>query len=449
MTNTSVLILMVLLLAAMIVLMVVVLISQKHSERSKEDLLRRQNEIREELRDDMDKSALATRTYVDSVFKNYGDAVSNNISDKLGHMSERIRDFSDVLGETSRQNEQKLDNIRTSMREQLQQLTHENNDQLEKMRETVDEKLQKTLEDRIGQSFKRVNEELEKVYRGLGEMQTLATGVGDLKKVLSNVKTRGMLGEMQLGSILEEILSPDQYEANVHTKRRSADNVEFAVKLPGQDEDIKQIWLPIDSKFPGETYQKLIDATETGDPQLVEDASKELKRRLKSEAKDISDKYLDPPYTTNFGIMFLPFEGLYAEAIRLGMMEELQRTYHVNIAGPTTMAALLNSLQMGFRTLAIQKHSNEVWSLLADVKKEFATFAGVLDKARKNLNSADQELEKLIGVRTRQINRKLEKVEALDYRDDHNAVAVKFSEGTAPGPDPIDHEIEIEDYIES
>ena len=441
MSGTIMLILLIVLLIAVLVLIVVVLMGQKNSQTSRDELLRRQNEIREELRDDMDQTTMATRTHVDSMFKNYGDAVSSNISDKLGHMSDRIKDFSDVLGETSRQNEQKLDNIRTSMREQLQTLTRENNDQLEKMRETVDEKLQKTLEERIGQSFKRVNEELEKVYRGLGEMQSLATGVGDLKKVLSNVKTRGMLGEMQLGSILEEILSPEQYEANVRTKRRSADNVEFAVKLPGHDDEIRQIWLPIDSKFPGETYQRLVEASETGDPQLVEEASKELKKRLKSEAKDIRDKYLDPPYTTNFGIMFLPFEGLYAEAIRLGMMEELQRVYQVNIAGPTTMAALLNSLQMGFRTLAIQKHSNEVWSLLADVKKEFVTFAGVLDKARKNLNSADQELEKLIGVRTRQINRKLEKVEALDYQDDLPAV-------NTAGADPIERAIVAEDYIE-
>ena len=439
MTNTAVIILLIVLIISVIVLITVTLVAQKNNRYEQEQLLRRQNEIREELRDDMDQSATATRIHVDSVFKNYGDTVSGNIADKLGNMSEKIKDFSDVLGESSRQNEQKLDNIRTSMRDQLTALTQQNSDQLEKMRETVDEKLQKTLEERIGQSFKRVNEELEKVYRGLGEMQTLATGVGDLKKVLSNVKTRGILGEMQLGSILEEILAPEQYEANVRTKRRSADNVEYAVRLPGQDDEIKQIWLPIDSKFPAETYQRLVEAVESGDAQLIDEASKELKRRLKSEAKDISEKYLDPPYTTNFGIMFLPFEGLYAEAIRLGMMEELQRSYHVNIAGPTTMAALLNSLQMGFRTLAIQKHSNEVWSLLADVKKEFMTFAGVLDKARKNINSADQELEKLIGVRTRQINRKLEKVEALDYSDEPGSVL----------SDPLDEVISEEDYIDS
>ena len=414
MSNTILIITLIILCAAIIIGIITLIMLA----RTRDESIRRQNEIREELRDDMDKTTQSTKEHIDSVFRHYGDAVSQNISNRLGSMSDKIRDFSEILGESSRQSEQKLENIRTSMTDQLQNLTKENSEQLEKMRETVDEKLQKTLEERIGQSFKRVNDELEKVYRGLGEMQSLAAGVGDLKKVLSNVKTRGILGEMQLGSILEEILSPEQYDVNVRTKRKSAENVEFAVKLPGQDEDIPQIWLPIDSKFPAETYQKLLDAQETGDAALIDETSKELKKRLKSEAKDIRDKYLDPPYTTNFGIMFLPFEGLYAEAVKLGMMEELQREYRVNIAGPTTMAALLNSLQMGFRTLAIQKHSSEVWKLLADVKKEFTTFAGVLDKARKNLNSADQELEKLIGVRTRQINRKLEKVEALDYRDE-------------------------------
>ncbi|MBQ4361732.1 MAG: DNA recombination protein RmuC [Lachnospiraceae bacterium] len=417
--TTALIILILIALVISIVALILTLSGLKRQDVILRETLRRQNEIREELRDDMDMTTQSTKNHVDSVFKNYGEAVSRSISENLAGMSERIRDFSDILSSSSRQNEQKLDNIRTSMRDQLRTLTRENNEQLEKMRETVDEKLQKTLEERIGQSFRRVNEELEKVYRGLGEMQTLATGVGDLKKVLSNVKTRGMLGEMQLGNILGEILSPEQYEVNVRTKRKSAENVEYAVKLPGQDDsEIRQIWLPIDSKFPGETYQRLIEASETGDPALIEEASRELRKRLKAEAKDIRDKYLDPPYTTNFGIMFLPFEGLYAEAVKLGMMEELQREYRVNIAGPTTMAALLNSLQMGFRTLAIQKHSSEVWKLLADVKKEFATFADVLDKARRNLNSADQELEKLIGVRTRQINRRLEKVEALDYNDE-------------------------------
>ena len=425
MTDTSIIIVLIIALVVLVLSVITIIITisnKKQDKREKEEMIRRQNEIREELRDDLSQSERNTRAHIDSVFINYGDAVSANIGEKLTGMSDKIRDFQDVLGESSRQNEQKLDNIRTSMREQLTTLTRENNDQLEKMRETVDEKLQKTLEDRIGQSFKRVSEQLEQVHRSMGEMQTLASGVGDLKKVLSNVKTRGMLGEMQLGSILEEILSPEQYEANVRTKRSSKDNVEYAVKLPGQDKEIPRIWLPIDSKFPGETYQQLIDAGESGDPALLDAAQKELRKRLKSEAKDISEKYLDPPYTTNFGIMFLPFEGLYAEAIRMGMLEELQRTYRVNIAGPTTMAALLNSLQMGFRTLAIQKHSNEVWSLLADVKKEFTTFEKVLTKARENLNQVDKNLETLVGVRTRQINRKLDKVESLDYTPDGDTV---------------------------
>ena len=427
MTNTAVIIMLIAALAVLAISIITIIITisnKKQDRREKEAIIRRQNEIREELRDDMDQSAQGTRAHIDSVFKNYGDTVSANIGEKLTGMSDKIKDFQDVLGESSRQNEQKLENIRSSMTDQVNKMMRENNQQLDRMRETVDEKLQKTLEDRIGQSFKRVNDELEKVYRGLGEMQTLASGVGDLKKVLSNVKTRGILGEMQLGSILEEILSPEQYETNVRTKRRGRENVEFAVKLPGQNDEIPQIWLPIDSKFPGETYQRLVEAGESGDAELVEKAQKELVERLKSEAKDIRDKYIDPPYTTNFGIMFLPFEGLYAEAVRLGMMEELQRSYHVNIAGPTTMAALLNSLQMGFRTLAIQKHSNEVWSLLGKVKKEFMTFEGVLNKARENLNQVDKNLETLVGVRTRQINRQLDKVGQLEYEEEKEVLDI-------------------------
>lgn len=427
MTNTAVIIMLIAALAVLAISIITIIITisnKKQDRREKEAIIRRQNEIREELRDDMDQSAQGTRAHIDSVFKNYGDTVSANIGEKLTGMSDKIKDFQDVLGESSRQNEQKLDNIRNSMSDQVNKMMQENNQQLEKMRETVDEKLQKTLEDRIGQSFKRVNDELEKVYRGLGEMQTLANGVGDLKKVLSNVKTRGILGEMQLGSILEEILSPEQYETNVRTKRRGRENVEFAVKLPGQNDEIPQIWLPIDSKFPGETYQRLVEAGESGDTDRIDKAQKELVERLKAEAKDIRDKYIDPPYTTNFGIMFLPFEGLYAEAVRLGMMEELQRTYHVNIAGPTTMAALLNSLQMGFRTLAIQKHSNEVWSLLGKVKKEFMTFEGVLNKARENLNQVDKNLETLVGVRTRQINRQLDKVGQLEYEEEKEVLDI-------------------------
>ena len=299
------------------------------------------------------------------------------------------------------------------MEKKIGDLTEDNSRQLEKMRQTVDEKLQKTLEDRISQSFKLVSERLEQVYKGLGEMQNLAAGVGDLKKVLSNVKTRGILGEVQLGAILEQILSPDQYETDVKTRPGSTERVEFAVKLPG-DDDGGPVWLPIDAKFPGDAYARLNDAYETGDKALIDAAYKNLEKVIKSEAKDIKTKYVEPPYTTDFAIMFLPFEGLYAEVVRHGLIEVLQKEYKVNIAGPTTMAALLNSLQMGFRTLAIQKHSSEVWEVLGAVKTEFNNFGNVLEKARNRIKQADDELEKLIGTRTNAIIRKLRSVEAID-----------------------------------
>ena len=279
------------------------------------------------------------------------------------------------------------------------------------MRATVDEKLQKTLEDKISQSFKLVSERLEQVYKGLGEMQNLATGVGDLKKVLTNVKSRGILGEIQLGAILEQILSPEQYETNVAVRPNSTNVVEFAVKLPGDEDGM--VYLPIDSKFPGDAYANLLDAYESGNQDEIENRAKELIKVIKSCAKDIKEKYLEPPYTTDFGIMFLPFEGLYAEIVRRGLIEELQEKYKIVIAGPTTMAALLNSLQMGFKTLAIQKRTSEVWRVLGAVKTEFDTFASVLNDTRKRLEQANDSLDKLVGVRTRQIQRKLNSVTSL------------------------------------
>jgi DNA recombination protein RmuC len=277
------------------------------------------------------------------------------------------------------------------------------------MRRTVDEKLQKTLEEKMNQSFALVNERLEQVYKGLGEMQTLAVGVGDLKKVLSNVKTRGIVGEIQLGSILEEILAPDQYDTNVATKHNSREVVEFAVRLPAKDDGF--IYLPIDSKFPGDTYAALRDAYESGSKEAVDAAAKQLVNTIRREAKDIRDKYIDPPNTTDFAIMFLPFEGLYSEVVNRGMVEILQRDYKVNIAGPSTMAAFLNSIQMGFKTLAVQKRSAEVWKLLGSVKKEFETFNSVLLATQQRLDQANKELDKLVGVRTRMIAKKLSAVE--------------------------------------
>ncbi len=286
------------------------------------------------------------------------------------------------------------------------------------MRKTVDKKLQQTLEEKMTQSFALVNERLEQVYKGLGEMQTLASGVGDLKKVLSNVKTRGILGEIQLGSILNEILSPAQYEENVVTKKGTRNVVEFAVKLPA-DED-KFIYLPIDSKFPGDSYSALRDAIDEGDKERINMAAKQLVTTIKNEAKDIRDKYIDPPNTTDFAIMFLPFEGLYCEVVNRGLVEVLQRDYKVNVAGPSTMAALLNSLQMGFKTLAVQKRSTEVWKILSDVKKEFDTFNSVLENTQNRLKQANDELEKLVGVRTRQIQRKLKDVQSTDTLPDNS-----------------------------
>lgn len=283
--------------------------------------------------------------------------------------------------------------------------------QLADIRLTVDERLQKTLETRLGQSFQLVSERLEQVQKGLGEMQTLATGVGDLKKVLSNVKTRGILGEIQLAAILDEILAPEQYEKNVNTRGEGSNVVEFAVKLPG--ETGRPVYLPIDSKFPGDAYGRLVDAYDAGDPGQVAAAQKALIQVLRQEAKDIRDKYVSPPNTTAFAILFLPVEGLYAEVCRLGLVETLQREYQINIAGPTTMAALLNSLQMGFRTLAIQKRTNEVWEVLGAVKTEFAKFEDLLEKAQRNLNQAGANLDQLMGTRTRAIQRKLRQVTEL------------------------------------
>ncbi|MGD9993981.1 MAG: DNA recombination protein RmuC [Salinivirgaceae bacterium] len=285
---------------------------------------------------------------------------------------------------------------------------------LEKMRETVDEKLHKTLEERLGQSFKLVSERLEAVQKGLGEMQHLAHGVGDLKKVLSNVKTRGVLGEIQLGNILEQIMAPEQYQANVKTKKGSNDHVEFAIKLPGKDDSGKEVYLPIDAKFPQEDYVRLQTAYDLGDVAGIDAANKALVQSVKKFARDIRDKYIDPPHTTDFGIMFLPIEGLFAEVVRQPeVVALLQREYKIIVTGPTTLAAMLNSLQMGFKTLAIQKRSSEVWRILGAVKSEFGKFGEVLEKAQRKLNEANKEIDTLVGTRTKMMLSKLKKVESL------------------------------------
>ena len=350
--------------------------------------------------------------------KNMGDMIATNQRDFAQSQIENSKAIEERLKTFSLENEQKLELIRKSVEQKLSYIQEDNNKQLEKMRETVDEKLQKTLEDKMNKSFALVSERLEQVYKGLGEMQNLASGVGDLKKVLSNVKTRGILGEIQLSSILKEILSPEQYEENVATKQGSRDVVEFAVKLPADDNSF--IYLPIDSKFPGDTYASLRDAYDSGSKEAVDAAAKVLINTIKKEAKDIRDKYIDPPNTTEFAIMFLPFEGLYSEVVNRGMVELLQREYKVNIAGPSTMAALLNSLQMGFKTLAVQKRSAEVWNVLSAVKNEFDKFEDVLTMTQQRLNQANSELDKLVGVRTRQIKRKLSDVSVIESGAQNN-----------------------------
>ena len=345
--------------------------------------------------------------------------IDKNITEKQAEMNKAVVDS--LTGMETRfktfeqTNEQKLDAMRELISKSLLKMQEDNSKKLEEMRLTVDEKLQKSLEENMTKSFKLVSERLEQVYKGLGEMQTLAVGVGDLKKVLSNVKTRGILGEIQLGAILKEILSPEQYEENVVTVPDSRNPVEFAVKMPSGD---GFVYLPIDSKFPGDAFYELQSAYENGDAELIKTALSTLLSRIKGFAKDIHDKYIEPPYTTDFAIMFLPFEGLYAEVVNQGMVELLQNTYKVNIAGPSTMAALLNSLQMGFKTLAIQKRSVEVWNILSSVKTEFDKFGDVLEATQTRLEQANKELDKLVGVRTRAIQKKLKAIENIDGETD-------------------------------
>ena len=385
-------------------------------------ILRRQQSLHDAMQDDL-------RRALSDLRRELNEGVQSSVS-HLGRMIMEQQRTSDAQGETrfktfeqgneqrlksfEYNNEQKLEAIRQTIERRLLALQTENTQKLDEMRMVVDEKLQKTLESKIAQSFQLVNERLEQVHKGLGEMQTLANGVGDLKKVLSNVKTRGMLGEIQLGAILEEILAPEQYMTNAVTKVGSSDRVEYAVKLP--IDDGAPVYLPIDSKFPADLYSNLQDAYEAGSPEAIAASILLLTQRIRQEAAKIRDKYIDPPNTTDFAIMFLPFEGLYAEVVNRGLVEDLQRSYRVNIAGPSTMAALLNSLQMGFRSFAIQKRSSEVWRVLGAVKTEFQKFGNVLASSRKRLQQVDDDLEQLIGTRTRAITRNLRAVEQLDER---------------------------------
>jgi DNA recombination protein RmuC len=358
-------------------------------------------------------TAQLARQELTAGFKTLGDSLLSRMTEIATLQKQQLDTFSNQLTALTRVNEEKLEAVRLTVEQRLQLLQEDNSRKLESMRQTVDEKLHATLEQRLGESFKLVGERLEQVHRGLGEMQSLAAGVGDLKKVLTNVKTRGTWGEMSLSFLLEELFTHDQYAANVATKKSSADRVEFAIRLPGREPDDSEVWLPIDAKFPDADYQKLLEAQEKADPALVEEASKSLERFIKNEAKKIQEKYIDPPHTTDFGIMYLPVESLYAEVLRRpGLCQALQHDNRIVVTGPTTLAALLNSLQMGFRTLTIEKRSSEVWSLLGTVKKEFGNFGDLLEKTHKKLQEASNTIEDA-SRKSRTIERKLKGVQEL------------------------------------
>ena len=369
-------------------------------------------------REESSANAKQAREELSGALKDSSDSLLKRMTENAGMQKDQLDSFSRLLGDMTKINEEKFDTMRATIDSRLRELREDNSKKLEQMRAVVDEKLQLTLETRIGESFKQVSERLEQVYKGLGEMRSLAAGVGDLKKVLTNIKTRGTWGEIQLGNILEQILTRDQYEVNVATKKNSDDRVEFAVKLPGKGVDKEQIvWMPIDSKFPQEDYQRLLDAQERADKELVERSSKNLEMCIKAEAKKIKEKYLDPPNTTDFGIMFLPVEGLYAEVLRRpGLSDFLQREYRITVTGPTTLAALLNSLHMGFRTLAVEKRSSEVWELLSRVKTEFGKFGDMLAKTKKKLQEAANNIDRA-EIRTRVIEGKLKKVQELPVQE--------------------------------
>lgn len=393
------------LFTAVIVLMVLVIVILLKVWRG--GSIGQEAQLRRDIREEMSRSRRETGENIQGSVKRLGEMISQNQRESADMQSRRLAELGRQLADTSMSIEQRLENIRISMENKVTAMTEENNRQLTEMRNTVDEKLQKTLEDRIGRSFRQVSERLEQVTRGLGEMQNLAAGVGDLKKVLSNVKTRGILGEIQLGAILEQILAPGQYEENVAVKGGS-ERVEFAVKFPGEGD--APVYLPIDSKFPADAYMNLQTAYDTGDRQLIKAATDNLRNAVLKAARDIRTKYIAPPQTTEFAIMFLPFEGLYAEVLRLGLVDTLQRDYRINIAGPTTMSAMLNSFQMGFRSIALQKQSGQVWDTLAKVRNEFDKFGDVLIKTQSRMEQTQRDLEALVGVRTRGIQRALKDV---------------------------------------
>ena len=386
-------------------------------ERAQE---RSERTVREEVtrnRDEQGKGAKEQREELNTAFKTFGDSAGQRMIDISSAQKIQLETMSSLIAKLSDSNEKKLEAIRGTVEGKLQSIQIDNAKQLEQMRQTVDEKLQGTLEKRLGESFKLVSDRLEQVHKGLGEMQTLATGVGDLKKVFTNVKTRGTWGEVQLGALLEQVLNPDQFASNVAIKG-GGERVEFAIKLPGQGiEKDEPLLLPIDAKFPIEDYQRMVDAQERSDIEGMELSGKQLENRVKACAKEISERYLYPPKTTDFAILFLPTEGLFAEVTRrVGLIETIRRDYHVAIAGPTTLWSILNAFQMGFRTLAIQKRSSEVWNLLAEVKTEWMKYGDVLDAVQKKLNEAVNKIDDA-KVRSRAIGKKLDKVAELPASD--------------------------------
>ncbi len=404
-----------LMMAAALVLLMALLKRTANRQRELSDRMTQWEQTFDQALDDLSQENAAQRAEMAVHLKGMNDSLVNTLSQISGNQAMQLESIQRQMYAISHNQEERLDKIRDTLSDGMSKLQKENMQKLEEMRRTVDEKLHETLDKRLGESFNQVSTRLEEVYKGLGEMQALASGVGDLKKVLTNVKSRGIWGEMQLGNLLAQVLSPNQYESNTAVKPGSAERVEFALKLPGrQEETEKPVYLPIDSKFPQEAFLRLLEAQEQADAGKANDARKELTQALKAEARRIADKYVSPPHTTDFAIMFLPLEGLYAEAMRdMSLVEEIQRTQRVVIAGPSTLTALLNSLQMGFRTLAIEKRSAEVWKLLGAVKTDFGKFAQVLENTQKRLRQASDSVD-LAFNRTRTIERHLRKVEALE-----------------------------------
>lgn len=405
--------------AIIIILQLVIIFFIKNSSNS--DLDKLLNNLEKRLKDDLQnirkdgrELTQESRVEMGNNLNSFGNSLLKRMHEVSIMQKNQLEIFSQQLVDLTKQNSNKLELIRETVENRLTELQKDNNQKLEKMRETVDEKLQSTLEKRLAQSFQSVSERLEQVHKGLGEMQHLAIGVGDLKKVLSNVKTRGTWGEVQLGNLLEQILTKEQYQANVATKKDSKDIVEYAIKLPGKDKHLDHIWLPIDAKFPIEDYQRLLEAEDTNDKLAIEAANKAIEKRLKDEGKKIQTKYIDPPSTTDFAILFIPIEGLYAQVLKLpGLVDFIQREYRVMITGPTTITAILNSLQMGFRTLAIEKQSSEIWQTLSEVKTEFGRFGEILERTQKKLQEASNQID-AGATRARAIERKLKNVDTLE-----------------------------------